>query len=192
MGGKRESERDGERGRERGRERQEERKKGGERGREDGRDKSQKCGRIPLNMINPRHWTEAHFSLLCISHGEGIHSCFSLFFFKFFYMQIFSKTSLTELRRKSVLLTGYLEALVKQEYSRPEGKSVEEDGQEVYIDILTPSDPAQRGAQLSLAFNINVGQVFQELEKRGVVVSTEAARDFQYRVGQWGRFEIHW
>ena len=131
------------------------------------------------------------FQLIVYKSWRGYSVLFFVVFL-FFYMQIFNKTSLTELRRKSVLLTGYLEALVKQEYSRPEGKSVEEDGQEVYIDILTPSDPAQRGAQLSLAFNINVGQVFQELEKRGVVVSTEVACALQYRVGQWGRFEIHW
>ncbi|XP_052765596.1 kynureninase-like [Mya arenaria] len=39
----------------------------------------------------------------------------------------------------------------------------------VYVDIFTPSDPDQRGAQLSLSFNINITQVFKELMKRGVV-----------------------
>ena len=78
---------------------------------------------------------------------------------------------MAELRRKSVLLTGYLEALIKQEYLRPAGKSEGEDGENVYIDIFTPSDPTQRGAQLSLAFNVDVEKMFSELEKRGVVVS---------------------
>ncbi|WAR17921.1 KYNU-like protein [Mya arenaria] len=40
----------------------------------------------------------------------------------------------------------------------------------VYVDIFTPSDPDQRGAQLSLSFNINITQVFKELMKRGVVI----------------------
>ncbi|KAK3800037.1 hypothetical protein RRG08_029759 [Elysia crispata] len=90
-------------------------------------------------------------------------------------LEIFNQTNMIELRRKSILLTGYLESLIKQEYSRPAGKT-EEDGGEVYIDIFTPSDPAQRGAQLSLAFNVSVEQVFKELEKRGVVCDKRLPR----------------
>ncbi|GFR81651.1 kynureninase [Elysia marginata] len=91
-------------------------------------------------------------------------------------LEVFNKTSMEEIRRKSVLLTGYLEALVKLAYSRPAGKTAEEDGDEVYIDIFTPSDPAQRGAQLSLAFNVSIEQVFKELEKRGVVCDKRLPR----------------
>jgi kynureninase len=36
---------------------------------------------------------------------------------------------------------------------------------------LTPTDPEQRGAQVSIMFSISVEKVHDELEKRGVVVS---------------------
>ena len=36
---------------------------------------------------------------------------------------------------------------------------------------MTPEDPEQRGAQVSIKFSINVEQVHEELEKRGIVVS---------------------
>lgn len=39
-----------------------------------------------------------------------------------------------------------------------------------YLRIITPSDPEQRGNQLSIWFSIHVGLVFQELAYRGVVV----------------------
>uniref|UniRef100_A0A914RDK8 Kynureninase n=1 Tax=Parascaris equorum TaxID=6256 RepID=A0A914RDK8_PAREQ len=41
---------------------------------------------------------------------------------------------------------------------------------EVQCSIMTPSDPKQRGCQLSLKFNVDIAQVFEELTKRGVVV----------------------
>lgn len=59
--------------------------------------------------------------------------------------------------------------LIKKQYGRPVGKAEDPDG--VYVDILTPSDPEQRGAQLSLAFNVNIHRVIDELYKRGVSVS---------------------
>ncbi|RUS88029.1 hypothetical protein EGW08_004195, partial [Elysia chlorotica] len=72
-------------------------------------------------------------------------------------LDVFNKTSMAEIRRKSILLTGYLETLVKQEYSRPVGSKQSADvGDQVYIDIFTPADPAQRGAQLSLAFSVSI------------------------------------
>ena len=49
----------------------------------------------------------------------------------------------------------------------------------VHVEILTPSDPDQRGAQLSLSFSINITQVFYELEKRGVVVSPTHLADME-------------
>lgn len=70
-----------------------------------------------------------------------------------------------ELRRKSLLLTGYLEYLIRHHYgdaARPDRP---------HVRILTPSEPEQRGCQLSLRFSISVRAVFQELEKRGVAVS---------------------
>ncbi|TPX62452.1 kynureninase [Spizellomyces sp. 'palustris'] len=71
-------------------------------------------------------------------------------------LQVFSRTSMEDLRAKSVLLTGYLEALL-------EGIPG--------FTILTPADPAQRGCQLSLLFRPGLMlKVLEELEKKGVVV----------------------
>ena len=38
------------------------------------------------------------------------------------------------------------------------------------VEIITPSNPAQRGAQLSLTFSVPLAAVQEELQKRGVVV----------------------
>lgn len=38
------------------------------------------------------------------------------------------------------------------------------------IDYITPTDPEQRGSQLSVRFNKDVLRMHDELEKRGVVV----------------------
>ncbi|VDK74180.1 unnamed protein product [Anisakis simplex] len=35
---------------------------------------------------------------------------------------------------------------------------------------MTPSDPNQRGCQLSLKFNVDITKIWTELTKRGVVV----------------------
>lgn len=91
-------------------------------------------------------------------------------------LEIFSKTSMEALRQKSLILTGYLETLIKSKYQQPEGQKVENDNDNVYIDIFTPSDPKQRGAQLSLAFNVGILEIFKELEKRGVVCDKRMPR----------------
>ena len=53
-----------------------------------------------------------------------------------------------QLRKKSLLLTGYLELLLKQEI-----------GSE-HVQIFTPEDPAARGCQLSLSFPVVNTRVF--------------------------------
>lgn len=70
-----------------------------------------------------------------------------------------------DLRRKSVLLTGYLEYLIRHYYTKDESNP-----DKASVHIITPSDPEQRGCQLSLSFSRPIRAVFQELEKRGVVV----------------------
>lgn len=41
---------------------------------------------------------------------------------------------------------------------------------EAAFEYITPTDPEQRGAQISIRFTRNVQKVHEELEKRGVVV----------------------
>ncbi|OWF37823.1 kynureninase-like [Mizuhopecten yessoensis] len=88
-------------------------------------------------------------------------------------LEIFNKTSLEEIRAKSKLLTAYLEYRIVEKYGQTNGiaeKTLEpKDGDLEHVHIFTPSDPEQRGAQLSLSFSVNISYVFKELEKRGVI-----------------------
>uniref|UniRef100_A0A8C6U7B0 Kynureninase n=1 Tax=Neogobius melanostomus TaxID=47308 RepID=A0A8C6U7B0_9GOBI len=78
-------------------------------------------------------------------------------------LEVFHKAGMAALRRKSVLLTGYLEYLIRLHYTRDPSQP-----QRAHVAILTPTDPQQRGCQLSLCFSRPIHRVFQELEKRGV------------------------
>ncbi|KAA8648865.1 hypothetical protein EYZ11_009829 [Aspergillus tanneri] len=75
-------------------------------------------------------------------------------------LSVFDETSMAELRKKSVLLTAYLEYLLLEgtaEESRP-------------FRIITPSNPEARGAQLSLLLKPGFLQnVSQKLQEAGVV-----------------------
>jgi len=74
-------------------------------------------------------------------------------------LEHFDTVGLTTLRQKSVALTGYLEALVR---ARLGGT----------VTILTPDDPAARGAALSLRLEVDRDRaraVFDGLRTRGVV-----------------------
>lgn len=64
-----------------------------------------------------------------------------------------------------MLLTGYLEYLIQHYYSQDPARP-----HEPHVRIITPSDPEQRGCQLSLSFSTHIGKAFQELSRRGVVV----------------------
>uniref|UniRef100_A0A8C3MWW9 Kynureninase n=1 Tax=Geospiza parvula TaxID=87175 RepID=A0A8C3MWW9_GEOPR len=78
-------------------------------------------------------------------------------------LEVFSQTTMKALRRKSVLLTGYLEYLIKHYYS--EDKTNPE---KPFVRIITPSQIEERGCQLTLSFSLPIKSVFKELEKRGV------------------------
>ena len=72
-------------------------------------------------------------------------------------LELLDKAGIHELRLKSIALTGYLEYLVKL---LP------------WLDceIITPADPGQRGAQLSLYFKKNAKEIHAKLIVQGIVV----------------------
>jgi kynureninase len=74
-------------------------------------------------------------------------------------LQLFEEADINVLREKSIHLTGYLEFLLKDNPSIA-----------INIQILTPSNPNERGCQLSL-FLINHGkEIFQYLIDHGVIL----------------------
>lgn len=73
-------------------------------------------------------------------------------------LDIFDLAGMENLRRKSIILTGYLHFLI-QEIDRHQN----------LIHIITPSDPSQRGCQLSLSILVKGREVFQALTAAGVI-----------------------
>ena len=71
-------------------------------------------------------------------------------------MDLFDKAGLGPIRKKSLLLTGYLEYLLKETV----GDSVE---------IVTPTDPAARGCQLSLTVKTGIQGLQQQLTREGFI-----------------------
>uniref|UniRef100_A0A5F9D118 Kynureninase n=1 Tax=Oryctolagus cuniculus TaxID=9986 RepID=A0A5F9D118_RABIT len=86
-------------------------------------------------------------------------------------LEIFKKATMKALRRKSILLTGYLEYMIKQYYHKDKAET-----NESIVNIITPSRIEDRGCQLTLTFTVPKKNVFQELEKRGVVVKKQSIR----------------
>lgn len=73
-------------------------------------------------------------------------------------LQLFLKTGIKPLRKKSEMLTGFLEFLLLQ--IDPDQKKFR---------IITPREPAQRGCQLSIFMKSKGAEVFQLISKAGVV-----------------------
>ncbi|KAA5536115.1 kynureninase [Taibaiella lutea] len=71
-------------------------------------------------------------------------------------LDIFDKTSVQTLRNKSLTLTAYCEFLLKQLTH-------------LEFEIITPSEPHRRGAQLSLLFGKDGRKVFDALTNEGVI-----------------------
>lgn len=71
-------------------------------------------------------------------------------------LDIFEKAGMNALREKSERMTGYLEWLLKQITHLP-------------FSIITPSNPSQRGCQLSLLFHERGREVFETLTSNGVI-----------------------
>jgi kynureninase len=79
-------------------------------------------------------------------------------------LEIFNETSMAEIRKKSLQLTGYLEHLLLKHPldASPEDKP---------FTIITPSNPEERGAQLSLLLQPGLlDKVLEILQSNGVVV----------------------
>ncbi|KAF2453282.1 kynureninase 1 (L-kynurenine hydrolase 1)(Biosynthesis of nicotinic acid protein 5-1) [Lineolata rhizophorae] len=82
-------------------------------------------------------------------------------------LAVFGKTSMDALREKSVRLTGYLEFLLTH---RVGGTGNVENEPEPPYEIITPRNPAERGAQLSVRLKEGLLDVVMEiLEAEGVV-----------------------
>jgi kynureninase len=73
-------------------------------------------------------------------------------------LEIFDQVGMKALRKKSEQLTGYLEFLLK-----------ELDPSEKYFTIITPSNPRDRGCQLSIFMKQKGKKVFDALTKAGVI-----------------------
>ena len=71
-------------------------------------------------------------------------------------LDIFDEVGMEALRKKSTLLTGYLEFLLRSE--------VADD-----VDIFTPSDPRRRGCQLSLSFKCDLDHLMKALKNAGII-----------------------
>ncbi len=72
-------------------------------------------------------------------------------------LELFDKAGIEQLRLKSIALTGYLEFLLKL---LPD----------LNCEIITPADPLQRGAQLSLYFRKNAKEIHKKITEQGIVV----------------------
>ncbi|HEY3405891.1 MAG TPA: kynureninase [Ohtaekwangia sp.] len=73
-------------------------------------------------------------------------------------LEIFQEAGIKNLRRKSLLLTGYLEFLLH-----------EIDPLKRHFEIITPSHPDERGCQLSILMKRNGKRVFDKLAKAGII-----------------------
>lgn len=75
-------------------------------------------------------------------------------------LEIFDQAGMTSLRNKSRLMTSYLEYLIQERNKTSEKK----------VEIITPSDPEARGAQLSLRAGGTEGKkVFDQLLAAGII-----------------------
>ncbi|WP_017730652.1 kynureninase [Nafulsella turpanensis] len=74
-------------------------------------------------------------------------------------LEIFEQAGMDNLRQKSIQLTGYLEYLIREEVSSKANR----------LQIITPSQPEERGCQLSLFVEKNGKQLFEQISQAGVV-----------------------
>lgn len=75
-------------------------------------------------------------------------------------LEIFEAAGMKNIRQKGDLLTGYLEFLLND---------LNKTLKQTLFTIITPKDLKQRGCQLSVFFTGNGKQIFEELQKEGVI-----------------------
>ena len=80
-------------------------------------------------------------------------------------LRMFNRTSIEQLRAKSIHLTGYLELLLDILYSKDDPNR-----SGPYVELITPRNVDERGAQLSIRFSVSLKNVFDWITERGVVV----------------------
>ncbi len=73
-------------------------------------------------------------------------------------LEIFQAAGIKNLRKKSIQLTGFLEALLNE---------IDKDGE--YFTVFTPKNSKERGCQLSIAVKRDGKKVFSKLTKAGVI-----------------------
>lgn len=76
-------------------------------------------------------------------------------------LDVFDGIGMSALRIRSRALTAYFESILQD--------LLKEDGNANLFTIMTPSNPDERGSQLSIRFEKSVSKVHEEIEKRGVV-----------------------
>jgi kynureninase len=83
-------------------------------------------------------------------------------------LEVFAQTSIEELRGKSVRITAYAEELLMRDVP---SVVVEDEQMGPAYEIITPRDPEQRGAQLSVLFKKEglLEKVGRRMEEEGVV-----------------------
>lgn len=73
-------------------------------------------------------------------------------------LEVMAKTNMAALRQKSIALSGYLELILQPLVDKG------------HFTVITPKNPHERGAQLSLLFEDGLmEEVFLRLGKRGIV-----------------------
>lgn len=73
-------------------------------------------------------------------------------------LEIIAEAGMKNIRKKSELLTGYLEFILN-----------ESDPNHAFFDLITPHDPEQRGSQLSILMKNQGSKIFSSITELGVV-----------------------
>lgn len=85
-------------------------------------------------------------------------------------LEIFNQATMPALRQKSLELTGYLEHLLLK-YPLDDNSLAENESNKKPYTIITPSNPSERGAQLSILLQPGLlDKVLEILEENGVVI----------------------